>query len=97
MFLGYIQAICNILELAFLPEIEGILSHKDPFMCSWGTYIQAICNISELAFLPEIEGIYIVIMLPAHPASFVHKFLFQRVTGCNSMADLSLKIVFWTH
>ena len=25
------------------------------------------------------------------------KFLFQRVPGCNSIADLSLKIVFWSH
>ena len=25
------------------------------------------------------------------------KFLFQRVLGCNSIADLLLKIVFWTH
>ena len=38
-----------------------------------------------------------VILLPAHPASFAHKFLFQRVPGCNSIADLLLKIVFWTH
>ena len=41
-----------------------------------------------------------VILLPAHPASFAHMFLFQRsrrVLGCNSIADLSLKIVFWTH
>ena len=38
-----------------------------------------------------------VILLPAHPASFAHKFLLQRVPGCNSIADLSLKIVFWTH
>ena len=38
-----------------------------------------------------------VILLPAHPASFAHKFLFQRVPGCNSIADFSLKIVFWTH
>ena len=38
-----------------------------------------------------------VILLPAHPASFAHKFLFQRVPGCNSIADLSLKVVFWTH
>ena len=37
-----------------------------------------------------------VILLPAHPASFAHKFLFQRVPGCNNIADLSLKIVFWT-
>ena len=42
-----------------------------------------------------------VILLPAHPASFTHnfvsaKFLFQRVPGYNSIADLSLKIVFWT-
>ena len=37
-----------------------------------------------------------VILLPAHPASFAHKFLFQRVPGCNSIADLSLKIMFWT-
>ena len=36
--------------------------------------------------------------LPAHPASFAHnfflwdaKFLFHRVPGCNSIADLSLK------
>ena len=38
-----------------------------------------------------------VILLPAHPASFAHKFLFQRVLECNSIADLSLKIVFRTH
>ena len=38
-----------------------------------------------------------VILLPAHPASFAHKFLFHRVQGCNSIADLSLKIVVWTH
>ena len=38
-----------------------------------------------------------MILLPADPASFAHKFLFQRVPGCNSNADLSLKIVFWTH
>ena len=38
-----------------------------------------------------------VILLPAHTASFAHKFLFQRVPVCNSNADLSLKIVFWTH
>ena len=25
------------------------------------------------------------------------KSLFRRVRGCNSIADLSLKIVFWTH
>ena len=43
------------------------------------------------------------ILLPAHIASFAHilslgcKGLFQRVPGCNSIADLSLKIVFWTH
>ena len=43
-------------------------------------------------------------LLPAHPASFAHniclwdaKFLFQQVPGCNSIADLSLKLVFWTH
>ena len=41
-----------------------------------------------------------MILLPAHPASFAQKFLFQQVqgsSGCNSIADLSLKIVFWTH
>ena len=44
-----------------------------------------------------------MILLPAHPASFAHnfvsgmQFLFQRVPGCNSIADLLLKIVFWTH
>ena len=37
------------------------------------------------------------------PASFVHNYfsgmqsLFQRVPGCNSIADLSLKMVCWTH
>ena len=48
---------------------------------------------------------YTVILLPAHPASFAHnfvsgrdaKFLFQRVPGCNSIADLSLEKVLWTH
>ena len=38
-----------------------------------------------------------VILLPAHPTSFAQRFLFQRVPGCNNIADLSLKIVFWTH
>ena len=44
-----------------------------------------------------------VILLPAHPASLAHNFVsemqsfFQRVPGCNDIADLSLKIVFWTH
>ena len=38
-----------------------------------------------------------VILLPVHPASFAHKFLLQRVPGCNSIADSSLKIVFRTH
>ena len=38
-----------------------------------------------------------VILLPGHPASFAHNFLFLRVPGCNSIADLSLKIVVWTH
>ena len=38
-----------------------------------------------------------MILLPAHPASFAHKFLFQRVPGCSSIVDLSLKIVFRTH
>ena len=42
-----------------------------------------------------------VILLPVHPASFAHKFVhgmqrFQRVPVCNSIADLTLKIVFWT-
>ena len=46
---------------------------------------------------------YTVILLPVHPASFAHNFVdgmesfFQRVPGCKSIADLSLKIVFWTH
>ena len=43
--------------------------------------------------------------LHVHPASFTHnlsldwdaKFLFQRVPGCNCIAVLLLKIVFWTH
>ena len=39
----------------------------------------------------------LILYRSAHPASFAHKFLFQRVPGCNSIADLPLKIVFWTH
>ena len=43
--------------------------------------------------------------LPVHPASFTHnfclwdaKFIFQRVLGCNGIADLyKCKIVFWTY
>ena len=43
-----------------------------------------------------------MILLPAHPAIFAHNFVpgmqsFERVPGCNSIVDLSLKIVFWTH
>ena len=42
-----------------------------------------------------------MILLPGHPASFGHiSFYFsesQGVPGCNNIADLSLKIVFWTH
>ena len=45
-----------------------------------------------------------VILLPVHPAYFTHTFvsgmqsffLFQRVPGCNGIADLSWIIVFWT-
>ena len=44
------------------------------------------------------ESIQSVILLPANPASFTRNcvswmqlFLFQRVPGCNSIADLSLK------
>ena len=36
--------------------------------------------------LKHIVDTSTVILLPAHPASFAHKFLFQRVPGCNSMA-----------
>ena len=38
-----------------------------------------------------------VILLPAHPASFAHGVQSFYFPGCNSIADLSLKIVFWTH
>ena len=40
-----------------------------------------------------------VILLPAHPASFAHNFVsrMQSFYGCNCIADLSLKIVFWIH
>ena len=55
--------------------------------------IPAMYNI----ILATLLSLKTVILLPAHPASFVHKFLFQRVLGCNSIADLSLKIVFRTH
>ena len=43
--------------------------------------------------LLAVESDVAVILLPAHPASFAHKFLFQRVPGCNNIADLSSKIV----
>ena len=52
-----------------------------------GASLKALCCVLE----------QVVILLPAHPASFAHKFLFQRVPGCNSIAALSVKIVFWTH
>ena len=39
----------------------------------------------------KFQTLFSVILLPAHPASFAHKSLFERVRGCNSMADLSLK------
>ena len=48
-----------------------------------------------IMFIDDLQ--WAVILLPAHPASFAHKFLFQRVPGYNSMADLSSKIVVWTH
>ena len=44
-----------------------------------------------------------MILLPAHPAPFAYNFVsgmqsfYFNVPGCNSNADLSLKIVFWTH
>ena len=59
------------------------------------------------AFFFNIGEMGCVILLPAHPASFVHNFVSgmqrfyfsesQEWTGCNSIADLSLKIVLWTH
>ena len=60
------------------------------------------CKIVNI-FLSISLNISAVILLPAHPASFAHNFvsgmqlLFQRVPGCNSIAELSLKKVFWTH
>ena len=63
--------------------------------------IKLFVPISKMDMLPILQMTspkpYAVILLPAHPASFAHKFLFQRVPGCNSIADLSLKIVFRTH
>ena len=48
--------------------------------------------------------VHAVILLPVHPASFAHnfvsgmqKFLFHRAPENIRAADLSLKIVFWTH
>ena len=34
---------------------------------------------------PDTFNIHAVILLPAHPASFVHKFLFQRVLASLGM------------
>ena len=63
-----------------------------------------VTNHQRQVFSVAVQLLYVsfnhdspVILLPAHPASFAHKFLFQRVPGCNSIADLSLKIVFRTH
>ena len=40
-------------------------------------------------------------VLPVHSASFAHNFVSGMqsfsVPRCNSIADLSLKIVFWSH
>ena len=52
-------------------------------------------GVDQLAWINEIWSA--VILLPVHPASFAHKLLFQQIPGCKIIADLSLKIVFWTH
>ena len=53
-----------------------------------------------LALVCDLNCVFVtfpsVILLSAHPASFAHKFLCQRVPGCNSISDLSFKIVFGT-
>ena len=54
----------------------------------------------------DYKWISAVILLPAHPASFAHNFVsgmqsfyFSESQDAimNSIADLSLNIVFWTH
>ena len=59
-----------------------------------GANLPSVSEEFQRMLLPFILS---VILLPAHPASFAHKFLFQRVPGCNSFADFSLKIVLRTH
>ena len=86
-------------------DLCGILPYDRmcPHLCGLKYYIQlyliSIFILQSIRLGPKIvcndqlNRARAVILLPAHPASFAHKFLFQRVTGCNSIADLSLKIV----
>ena len=75
-----------------------------PIFGHYHQYKSGIFKMFKLLYLKNAKlkhhldcSVHSVILLPAHPASFAHKFLFQRVPGCNSIADLSLKTVFRTH
>ena len=61
------------------------------FLYSWqeldvgATYYIFTVFLKEKSYLCTRMGITTVILLPAHPASFVHKFLFQRVPSSPGM------------
>ena len=49
-----------------------------------------IIQVSDFFYLRILHLLHIILSLGC-------KVFFQRVPGCNCIADLSLKIVFWTH
>ena len=69
------------LSCVFVMLIDALWSPAGKGLTSWPSFVMSNCVTFPCA----------VILLLAHPASFAHNFLFQRVPGCNSIADLSLK------
>ena len=51
--------------------------------------LKFLINLNSLSSYNSQDTPITVILLPVHPASFAHKFLFQQVPGCNSIADMS--------
>ena len=82
----------TFLELRIQRLLDGLIFVEKRL----GLHMQRMLKMSRVYTLA-------VILLPAHPASFAHilslgcKVLFQRVPGCSITADMSLKMVLWTH
>ena len=87
-------------------EILDIIYYILEWNCTYILLLRILSLIYELSLgCTHIFVHSTVILLSAQPASFQFcalfclwdaKFLFQRVPRCNSIADLSLIIVFWT-